>query len=126
MIWDMPELAARLPETLFLGTSSWAFPGWSGLVYDARAPRELLAREGLGAYSRHPLLRAVGIDRSWYAPLSAAVFAAYAAQVPPHFRFLANNKAEGSAPLTLAALARSVASMLGGSDAHDPTVIAET
>lgn len=80
-------LAARLPATLRLGTSSWAFPGWRGLVWaDAeREPR--LARDGLAAYARHPLLRAVGIDRTYYAPLDAAAFARYASQVPDDFRF---------------------------------------
>src|SRR5262245_5955808 len=40
------------------------------------------------AYAKHPLLRAVGIDRTYYAPISADQFAAYAAQVPDGFRFL--------------------------------------
>ena len=26
-------IAARLPEGVFFGTSSWSFPGWAGLVY---------------------------------------------------------------------------------------------
>ena len=44
--------------------------------------------EGLAAYARHPLLRCVGIDRTYYAPLPADAFAEYAAVVPPDFRFL--------------------------------------
>lgn len=47
-----------------------------------------LARHGLPAYSRHPLLRTVSLDRSFYRPLSASQYAAYAAQVPDHFRFV--------------------------------------
>ena len=27
------SIAARLPQNLFLGTSSWSFPGWAGIVY---------------------------------------------------------------------------------------------
>ena len=30
------ELSARLPLRIHLGTSSWSFPGWTGLVYAAR------------------------------------------------------------------------------------------
>jgi len=86
-----PALAAVarcLPSQLYLGTSSWAFPGWQGLVYDRSAAPSALARYGLAAYSQHPLLRTVCLDRTFYAPLSAADFAAYAAVVPDDFRFM--------------------------------------
>ncbi len=82
------QVAARLPAGLRLGTSSWAYPGWDGLVYGDRYPQTRLARGGLAAYAAHPLLRMVGVDRSYYAPLQAAEFADYAASVPPDFRFL--------------------------------------
>lgn len=81
-------LGERLPPSLYLGTSSWSFPGWVGLVYDKEAAQSALAREGLTAYSRHPVLRTVGIDRTFYSPISAFTFAEYAAQVPDSFRFL--------------------------------------
>jgi uncharacterized protein YecE (DUF72 family) len=82
------ELVARLPGRLRLGTSSWSFPGWAGLVWGEPASEERLAREGLAAYARHPLLRAVGLDRTFYAPLPAAELARHAAAVPEDFRFL--------------------------------------
>ena len=41
-----------------------------------------------GVYSRHPLLRCVGIDRTFYGPISAAEFLRYAQQVPADFRFV--------------------------------------
>ncbi|NBS67141.1 MAG: DUF72 domain-containing protein, partial [Betaproteobacteria bacterium] len=82
-----PSLA-RFGERLFLGTSSWSFPGWEGLVYAEAASESTLSRKGLIAYSQHPLLNAVGIDRGFYAPISLLQFAQYAAQVPPNFRFL--------------------------------------
>lgn len=85
---ELAELAARLPADLRLGTSSWAYPGWADLVYDRAHPQQRLSRTGLRAYAAHPLLRAVGVDRSYYAPLAAAEFAAYAAEVPADFRFL--------------------------------------
>jgi uncharacterized protein YecE (DUF72 family) len=81
-------LAARLPAHVRLGTMSWSFPGWRGLVYGKDAPSGSLANLGLRAYARHPLLRAVEIDRSYYEPLSEATLRSYAEQVPDDFRFL--------------------------------------
>ena len=86
---EVQEVGAHLPQGVFLGTSSWTFPGWEGLVYDRAATQVRLAREGLAAYAHHPVLRTVGIDRTFYGPVPAATFAAYAAQVPEGFRFLA-------------------------------------
>lgn len=86
-----PELIAagtRLPPRLYLGTSSWSYPGWDGIVWDGEYSESRLARDGLGAYARHPLLRCVSIDRSFYQPLSSAQYAGYAAQVPESFRFI--------------------------------------
>jgi uncharacterized protein YecE (DUF72 family) len=85
---DAARLRSKLPSRLRLGTSSWSFPGWAGLVWDRPHSEERLARDGLPAYARHPLLRAVGLDRGYYAPLSAHALAAYAAQVPDDFRFV--------------------------------------
>jgi uncharacterized protein YecE (DUF72 family) len=86
------DLATRLPPRIHLGTSSWSFPGWTGLVYADRngkpASEQTLARHGLAAYAAHPLLRTVSLDRTFYTPLTTAEFAAYAAQVPDHFRFV--------------------------------------
>ncbi len=84
----MRALAARLPAEVRLGTSSWSFPGWTGLVYAREASETLLAREGLPAYARHPLLRTVGVDRTFYGPVPAETFRAWAAAVPDDFRFL--------------------------------------
>jgi uncharacterized protein YecE (DUF72 family) len=85
---DAAALAAALPPNLRLGTSSWAFPGWAGIVYERAASAQTLSRKGLAEYARHPLLRAVGLDRTHYAPIDAAQFRAHAAQVPADFRFL--------------------------------------
>jgi uncharacterized protein YecE (DUF72 family) len=85
---ELLKLSRALPATILLGGSTWSFPGWEGWVYDRRYTESRLARQGLRAYARHPLLRAVGIDRTHYAPLSASDFAEYAAAVPDGFRFL--------------------------------------
>ena len=81
-------LARKLPENVYLGCSSWSFPGWEGLVYEGQRTKTDLARHGLAAYAAHPLLTSVGIDRTYYAPLSAAEFADYREAVPEAFRFL--------------------------------------
>ena len=81
-------LAARLPSLVKLGTSSWSFPGWKGLVYRDHHSERVLAQRGLPASAAHPLLSAVGLDRTFYAPLGTDVLAAYAADVPANFRFL--------------------------------------
>ncbi len=84
----LASLARRLPRELRMGTSSWSFPGWDSTVYDRRVSQDALARDGLAAYAAHPLLRTVGIDRTYYRPLSADDFRAYAEVVPDDFRFL--------------------------------------
>jgi len=84
----LTDLSRQLPPALRLGTSSWNFPGWRGIVFAADASKTRLARHGLAAYAQHPLLRAVGLDRTYYAPLSTADYAAYADVVPGSFRFL--------------------------------------
>ena len=80
-------LAARLPSELRLGTSSWSFPGWRGSVWPDEPgwTEQRCAREGLAVYAKHPLLRTVGIDRSYYDPLTADALIHYASQLPPGF-----------------------------------------
>ena len=85
---QVSTIAQRLPPQLYLGTSSWAFEGWRGLVFAPEAPKTKLSRHGLAAYGQHPLFRAVGLDRTYYAPIAASDFAAYAEMVPDDFRFL--------------------------------------
>jgi uncharacterized protein YecE (DUF72 family) len=82
------EAAAKIPREIRFGTSSWSFPGWEGIVYGTKASDTLLSREGLAAYASHPLLRAVGLDRTHYAPLDREQYAAHAKQVPADFKFL--------------------------------------
>lgn len=85
---QLRQTAQALPPRWRFGTSSWSFPGWEGRVYDREATAKHLARYGLEAYAQHPLLRAVGIDRTYYAPIDAEAFARYAEVVPDDFRFL--------------------------------------
>ncbi len=85
---ERPQGLGAASTRLHLGTSSWSFPGWKGLVYAGEHQDAVLARRGLHAYSRHPLLDAVGIDRGFYAPLTLEQYADYASQTPAGFRFL--------------------------------------
>lgn len=82
-------LAAGLNPRIRLGASTWSYPGWAGIVWDEGPYSEsVLAKNGLSAYAQHPLLRCVGIDRSFYRPLTEGQYALYAGQVPDHFRFV--------------------------------------
>lgn len=86
---DSPLLEAPLlPPDIRLGTSSWFFPGWRGLVYEDVHPQATLSRKGLAAYAQIPLLRTVSLDRTFYAPISTVDYARYASQVPEHFSFV--------------------------------------
>lgn len=80
-------LAAALSPHIHLGTSTWSYPGWEGLVWAGRHSEATLSKTGLTAYASHPLLRAVGIDRGFYRPLAASEFERHASQVPAGLRF---------------------------------------
>lgn len=82
---EAARIAARLPPELRMGTSSWSFSGWEGIVYSRHRSAQDLARDGLDEYARHPLLTTVGIDRSFYASVPDADYARYARQLPPGF-----------------------------------------
>lgn len=89
------QLHAAFGQRLHLGTSSWSFPGWSGLVWDERPCSEAdLARHGLGAYARHPLLRTVSLDRTFYRAIDAGTYARLARQTPDGFRFVVKAPSE--------------------------------
>jgi uncharacterized protein YecE (DUF72 family) len=100
---DVRRLGRELPRPIHLGTSSWSFPGWTGLVFAPRngrpASEQVLARHGLPAYAAHPLLRTVSLDRTFYAPLTRDEFAAYARMVPEHFRFVVKAPAAFTDPV---------------------------
>ncbi|OWQ46873.1 hypothetical protein CDL60_10705 [Roseateles noduli] len=80
-------LAAALSPRIRLGTSSWSYPGWQGIVWEGRHGESNLSRNGLTAYAQQPLHRAVSIDRGFYQSLTASQYERYAQQVPEDFRF---------------------------------------
>jgi uncharacterized protein YecE (DUF72 family) len=89
---DVLALAAGLQQRwgglVRLGTSSWYFPGWAGLVWARQYSEATVTRHGLAAYAQHPLMGTVSLDRSFYRPVDAATYARLAAQVPTGFRFM--------------------------------------
>jgi uncharacterized protein YecE (DUF72 family) len=82
------ELAAQLPPALRFGTMSWNYAGWRGTVYAPNANPKRLSNEGLPAYTRHPLLTTVELDRTYYEPLPTPVLTQLADQVPAGFQFV--------------------------------------
>lgn len=82
------ELARTVPPLIHLGTSSWTYPGWKGLLWDGDYAEAALSKQGLAAYAQHPLMRTVSLDRAFYRPLTVSQYATYAAQVPDDFRFV--------------------------------------
>ena len=86
---EYQAIAAGLSSGVALGGMTWSFPGWIGIVYAEGVPEKLLGPRGLTAYTKHPLLRVVEIDRSFYEPLPADTFRSFAEQVPDDFRFFA-------------------------------------
>lgn len=81
----LEAVARALPPWLRFGTSSWYATGWTGLVWPAPRTESELAREGLREYVRHPLLRTVGVDRSYYRPLGEPELRAFTSQLPQGF-----------------------------------------
>lgn len=98
--------AKALPCSVRLGTSTWSFPGWRGIVYAPSTGERRLASEGLAAYSHYPIFRTVGLDRNFYRALSADAYAAFAGQVPEDFRFLVKAPREVTDPYLRTAAGR--------------------
>jgi uncharacterized protein YecE (DUF72 family) len=82
---EIASLARELPSNLRMGTSSWSFPGWHGLVYGRPRSESWLAREGLREFAKHPLMRTVGVDRSYYSPIPEEDLERFGTQLPEGF-----------------------------------------
>lgn len=96
---DLVSLGARVPKHVRLGTSSWTFEGWKGLVYRRRYPsKAAFVRDSLDEYARYPLFRTVGVDRSYYTPLTVEALEAYKRVLPEGFRVCSKVWAELTTP----------------------------
>ena len=103
---------------LYLGTSSWTFPGWSELVYGGEYSKTVLADRGLRAYSNLGFFRTVSLDRTYYRPMSEQGYLHLASQVPQGFKFVVKAPRELLRPTTrgfdLAAFSREFLTPLTG------------
>lgn len=93
-VWT--PLQARFAGRLLLGTSSWSFPGWTGLVWKHgnRPSDARLARDGLAQYAAQPFLGCVSLDRTFYRAIDCAAYERLARQVPDGFRFVVKAPAD--------------------------------
>ena len=85
-IADAARLAEALPAGVHFGTSSWTYPGWKDLIYSREYPATGAVDQMLEEYARFPLFSTVGIDSSFYAPMTPKTLASYAAVLPDGFR----------------------------------------
>jgi uncharacterized protein YecE (DUF72 family) len=82
---DAAALAARIPAAVRIGTSSWNYPGWRGLVYHRDYEGKGSSTRMLEEYGRFPLFRTVGIDSTFYAPPTDETLAGWARYLPAGF-----------------------------------------
>jgi uncharacterized protein YecE (DUF72 family) len=83
---SIAKVVAQLPESLYLGTSSWTYPGWTGLIYERPYPKTGATVRMLAEYARYPLFRTVGVDSFFYRPPTPELLQQYASVLPDKFR----------------------------------------
>ena len=83
---ELASLRAAIPPEVRFGTSTWTYPGWTGLVYSRIYPPTGATARMLAEYARWPLFRTVGIDSSFYGPPKATTLESWARVLPPEFR----------------------------------------
>ncbi|MFN4895419.1 MAG: DUF72 domain-containing protein [Pseudomonadota bacterium] len=78
-----------LPRNLYLGTSTWTFPGWRGVIYhgDYKSAKDFSHR-CLEEYATIPWFRTACIDSLFYNPPSPTTLERYASQTPSDFSFV--------------------------------------
>jgi uncharacterized protein YecE (DUF72 family) len=81
-----PALERLLARKIYLGTSSWKYPGWQSFLYTKKyKTKKSFNEECLLEYAEH--FPAVGVDHTYYAWPSETQFRRYSTQTPDHFRF---------------------------------------
>jgi len=94
--FDREQLAAKLRalavQGIFLGTSSWKYPGWIDTIYDrdryvwrGRFSEARFERNCLAEYAQ--TFSTVSVDASYYQFFQPKTLEELAAQVPEHFQF---------------------------------------
>jgi uncharacterized protein YecE (DUF72 family) len=72
---------------IYLGTSSWKYAGWKGLIYhDQYKSEKAFKEDSLKEYSH--AFSTVGVDHTYYAFPSQQQLAAYQKDTPPDFKFI--------------------------------------
>ncbi len=83
---ELRTLREQFPSLVHFGTSSWNYEGWKGLGYHQKYPKSGGVTKMLAEYAEFPLFTTVGIDASFYRPLSANTMRGYAEVLPPGFK----------------------------------------
>jgi uncharacterized protein YecE (DUF72 family) len=81
----LDRLRSAIPANVRFGTSSWTYPGWKGLVYSRDYPATGASADMLAEYAQFPLFSTVGIDSSFYGPLTEKSLRGYTDALPPGF-----------------------------------------
>ena len=68
-----------------IGTATWNYPGWRGIVYPANSPEKLSSAERLAMYARSGRFETVEADFTFYRPQNAREWKRYAASLPAGF-----------------------------------------
>jgi uncharacterized protein YecE (DUF72 family) len=90
-----------------VGTSGYSYPKWKGSFYPAKFPN----KDMLGYYASR--FSSVEINNTFYRPPTAELLAGWAAQVPPHFRFVLKAPQEITHVKRLKEVSEQVASFTG-------------
>jgi uncharacterized protein YecE (DUF72 family) len=86
------RLASLAAEGVFIGTSSWKYPGWRGMLYDearyvwrGKFAESRFEKNCLTEYAE--VFKAVGVDAAYYTFPSVKYLEGLASQVPTDFLF---------------------------------------
>lgn len=79
-----------LSPLIRFGTSTWAYEGWQGQIYQRLYAKTTFARECLGEYCQYlfcgePLFRTVGNDSTFYRPPTTNQLRHYLKHIPEDF-----------------------------------------
>lgn len=83
---ELEQLRTVVPPNVHFGTSTWTYPGWTGLVYSKRYPASGATDRMLAEYARFPLFSTVGIDSSFYGPPKPTTLDKWSKALPDGFR----------------------------------------
>lgn len=83
---ELERLRNAIPPLVHFGTSTWTYPGWTGLVYAKPYPATGASARMLAEYARFPLFTTVGIDSSFYGTPTPKTLESWAKALPPGFK----------------------------------------